>query len=399
MIDKLTREQESKIKIYFEKWKEIGFSSKRIDREKAKKLLKKYTALIGLKTKYFFFFDSPMACELAINFLKTLKILKLHTQLDTQLRTQLHTQLDTQLHTQLDTQLDTQLRTQLDTQLHTQLDTQLRTQLATQLRTQLYTQLDTQLRTQLYTQLDTQLDTQLHTQLATQLATQLRTQLRTQKLEYFSINYWSQSGNIISGYCAFYDFLISEVKKLEKKEEMKLWTFFKNVNSELHYMWIFKDVVFCSEKPLELHFNNSDQLHNTTGASVKYADGYSLYALNGVSCPAWVIETPAEQIDCKKILEEQNAEIRRELVRKVGVERMIQKLGAKEIDSRGDYKLIEIEIGNNRKGRALKMKNPSIDTWHVEKVPATIKTVQEAINFRASQVIENGENWQPEQLT
>ena len=70
MITKLTKEQESKIPFYFEKWKKIGLEYTPIDREKAEKLLLEYVSIINIKPKYFFFFDSPFACELAINILK-----------------------------------------------------------------------------------------------------------------------------------------------------------------------------------------------------------------------------------------------------------------------------------------------------------------------------------------
>ena len=179
---------------------------------------------------------------------------------------------------------------------------------------------------------------------------------------------------------------------------MDLWNLFKSFVSEFHYIWIFKDIVFCSERPTELHYNTNNQLHSEKTAAVKYVDGYSLYALNGVRCEPWVVETPAEKIDCQKILKEENVEIRRELVRKVGVERVVQKLGATVLNKQGDYELLQIDLKLSKPGIALKMKNPSIDTWHIEFVPSKIKTVQQAINWRAQEVLITGD-WQPEQLT
>src|SRR5690606_668053 len=46
----------------------------------------------------------------------------------------------------------------------------------------------------------------------------------------------------------------------------------------------YENVVFVSDKPQEIHWNNQDPkiLHNDNGMSVKYKDGYGFYNLNGV---------------------------------------------------------------------------------------------------------------------
>ena len=54
--------------------------------------------------------------------------------------------------------------------------------------------------------------------------------------------------------------------------------------------------------------------------------------LNGIRVPDWLVMTPAEQIDPKKALEEKNADIQREIIRKIGYDRMLSATGAKTID-------------------------------------------------------------------
>src|SRR3990167_5042032 len=82
------------------------------------------------------------------------------------------------------------------------------------------------------------------------------------------------------------------------------------------------------------------------------------------------------------LFKEQNAEIRREIVRKIGMERIILKCGATVLDKKGDYELLAFDIGDGRIRPYLKMKNPSIFTWHVEGVAPGIKTVDEALTWR-----------------
>jgi len=348
MIEKLTKDQESKIPFYFEKWKKIGLEYSEIDVEEAKKRLSPYLLIGNIQPKYFLKFSSPMMCQLAINVLKNLN-------------NDLGSQLSSQLSLQLGSQFSSQLYSQLYLQLYLQLYSQLDSQLGTQLRTQLYSQL--------YSQLSSQLDSQLDSQLSSQLS--------KIKLDYYSSYYWSQSGNVVSGYCAFYDFLMNEVKKLDVP-----WDVFTNVTSYLHYFWTFKDFVFLTEKPKSLKFNSKNQLHCEDGLACEYNDGWGLYSLNGVSVPEYVVKTKPEQFDCNFLLKEKNAEVRREIVRKVGIDLICQRLNAKIMDKKDNYELINLDLGDDSYRPYLKMLNPSIGVWHVEGVHPNCRTVEDALNFR-----------------
>jgi len=142
---------------------------------------------------------------------------------------------------------------------------------------------------------------------------------------------------------------------------------FVNFNSEVNFIIPYKGIAFISEKPIAIHWKNQ-RLHNEKGLAVEYSDGYGLYSLNGVRVPKEIVMTPAEQLDPTLILKEKNAEVRREIVRKIGVERVCQKLGAKVIDKEGDYELLNLDLGENRIRPYLKMKNPSIGVYHIEGV-------------------------------
>ena len=198
---------------------------------------------------------------------------------------------------------------------------------------------------------------------------------------YFPLYYYSQSGNILSGYYAFYDFINSEIKRLDDKT-LELWNTFKEVGERLHYFFVFKDFVFLSEKPVGLHFNSNNQLHNETDAAAYYKDGYSLWCLNGVRVTKELVMTSWDKLDCKLLLKEQNAGIRREFVRKAGIEKVCADLGAKCIDKVGDYELLLLDLQDGRERPYLKMLNPSIGTYHIEGVHPDCKTVEAALKFR-----------------
>lgn len=111
--------------------------------------------------------------------------------------------------------------------------------------------------------------------------------------------------------------------------------------------------------------------------------------------PREYVETPVEELDPKLIVIERNAECRRELVGKIGIERVCSELDTKILDRWNGYELLEIKIEGIRiRPVYLKMRNPSIGTWHIEGVPPEIRTCKEALSWRVS-----GLKWPPEQLT
>lgn len=202
--------------------------------------------------------------------------------------------------------------------------------------------------------------------------------------QYYFLGYWSQSGNIAAGYCAFYDFLIETVTTPDKKT-LTLWYLFKAFTEELHYIWTFPNLVLCSQRPIQLLSKNNN-LHCDGDAAVKYADGFSLYFLNGVFVPEWLVLTPRHKLDTAAFATIQNAEVRREFVRKIGAEKLLADLGSKLLDKQGNYELHQIDLhGTTGNWPYLKMLNPSIGVWHLEAVDRKCKTVEQALAWRDSE--------------
>jgi hypothetical protein len=118
-----------------------------------------------------------------------------------------------------------------------------------------------------------------------------------------------------------------------------------------------------------------------------------VYFLNGVHVPKEIALTPAHQLDPKLVHKVRNVEVRRELVRKVGVERVVTELGAVRVDREGDYELLLLDLGDGRRRPFLKMRNPSVGVFHVEGVHPDCRTVREALAWR------NGTDTPPSVLT
>lgn len=162
--------------------------------------------------------------------------------------------------------------------------------------------------------------------------------------------------------------------------------------TDTHLYWVAKPTVHT-----ETSTGSRRPLHNDHGPACAN-DVENLYFLHGVLVPEWLVETPAEKLDPRKLTEIENAEERREFVRKVGIDRCWHKL-AKVLHRDGDYELGTIDCGDGRQRPFLKMANPSVpEVWHVEGCHPDCKTVQEALNFRNSLTPdmideENGADW------
>lgn len=160
--------------------------------------------------------------------------------------------------------------------------------------------------------------------------------------------------------------------------------------------------------------------HREGGPALQYRPGSASneWWLHGIQVKQRYAEAPINELTPDEILGEKNIDIRRELIRRVGVERLMDRLNPKMIDyekvripefrmhgkhipaREEPYWLIEVQIGGITipPRRYLKMLSPSLSTpdepvWHVEGVPRETKTVREALAFR------NGSNKLPQQLT
>lgn len=139
--------------------------------------------------------------------------------------------------------------------------------------------------------------------------------------------------------------------------------------------------VVC-QRPTVLKTNKSG-LHCEDGPAVSFNGKNEIYALNGVVMNQKYIMTSAEKILAKDILAETNVEIRRELIRKVGIERLFEQLPHKLLDKKGNYELFSIDLSDEVKNaKYLKMTNPSISVFHMEGVAPEIATVDQALNWR-----------------
>jgi hypothetical protein len=182
----------------------------------------------------------------------------------------------------------------------------------------------------------------------------------------------------------------------DQRSKLNLWLTLSETSGWWHP---FENICFMCDRPKIQLVDENGRLHADGGPAILCRDGWPVYALHGIRVKPEHSLTPSSKMDAAAVLAEQNADIRRELIRKVGIERMLGQLPHKSLDRVGDYDLLRVDIpGLIEDARFLKMVNPSIGCFHLEGVERECMTVEQAINWRAGNFAAN-ESWKPEILT
>ncbi|MFA5299812.1 MAG: DUF6745 domain-containing protein, partial [Lutibacter sp.] len=198
------------------------------------------------------------------------------------------------------------------------------------LRDNLWANLGVNLRDNLGDNLGANLWASLGANLGVNLGDNLRANLRDNlrdNLEYHQISYWGNIGDY--GWMAFYDF-IEKIKYFDYNY-CKFNNFKLLLQSGIYELITFKNIIFVCAMPIKVHQDSNMRLHNTAGASVIFKDGYKVYAIHGRILPSWIWEKQ-DEITKDKFLSEKNSEIRAGMYNVLGEKKIMQLLGAKEVD-------------------------------------------------------------------
>lgn len=205
-----------------------------------------------------------------------------------------------------------------------------------------------------------------------------------------------QSGSFFASTFSFYDFMLEELK-IDIGNE--LWAKYKiwESTSKLGCIYPLDNITIVSEKPTEIYLNENNVLHRDGGPALVYAGlgDFKLYNLNGVEVPEWLAVTDAEKININDYNSIENADVRAEFVRKVGIERFVEQ--GKIVDSyknydvaqhewwhKSEYELVDMNVMFEGLDYApfLKMVNQTTGIFHMEGVSPDCRTVGEALRER-----------------
>ena len=342
-IESLTQKQKQQLVEHREEYLRRGLSTDPIDREIATKAIGEMYRRIGEKKPYYWVCSSPLMCELVINIFENMDFDK---------GANLRDSLGDSLGDNLRDNLWDSLGANLGDNLWDSLGANLWDNLRANLRDSLGANLGDNLRANLWDNLWDNL-----------------------KKKYHGTQFWGQQDNF---WVAFYQYP-RKYLGLAYGKDAELLDLWDDIGRSCCWWYPYKNIVFISDRPCEIHKNERGQLHKDGGPALLFRDGYCLWMLNGVAVSQELVMTPAEEISAKSILEETNSQVRAEIIKKVGYSRILKDLQAEKLDEYREYELYRIKDIDIEPIHLCKFNCPSTGTYYALRVPPQINKAEEAI--------------------
>ena len=333
-IEKLTPGQEAYLPIFREEWLQVGLSTERVDRDRATKAVKALYAAAGEEEPSVMHFDSPWQCIMAINFFRRFKA---------------------------GAAIEANLRDNLGANLGDNLGANL----GANLRDNLWDNLGANLRDNLWDNLGANLRANLRDNLWDNL---------WDNAKFVGTYFW---GGQDAYWVAFYKFGQHIGVPYQKQDHLDAYVEF---SKSCGWMYAYKGIAFVSDRPTIIKKDDEARLHNETGPSLAFADGYEMYSWHGVTIPAeWINDKSG--ITPKIALTWENLEQRRVAIEIVGWAKILRELDAKVIDADGDPQigtLVEVKLPDLDVPARFSRVQCGTGREFAVGVPPTIKTAMEA---------------------
>jgi len=334
MITKFTPEQKALFSVIQDKWISYTLNTTPIDHQKAEEAVRKLYIHMGFSSPKFIYVPDPTKID---------EILVEKRKISSRIRNRISYKISDQVFDQI----WNRIRNRISDKIYNQISDQIWNQILDQIRNRIWDQIPSQIRYQIWNQIRLMADLAF-------------------------IDFFKQAFHM--------DFPL-----LDRLEE---------IYKHLPFFLFLDNVAILIENPVRVSTENN-VLHADGRKAIEYPSGWGFCYLHGVRVPDWLSLTKDTDIDPSRIHEIINAEIRREFVRKVGLERILYKLKGELLDRKivvlatpdnptwnCTYELYELQFRDSKR-RVLKMDNPSLpDTCHVEYVPNRTGNVHEAMNFR-----------------
>lgn len=198
-------------------------------------------------------------------------------------------------------------------------------------------------------------------------------------------------GQLDAYWIAFYKFT-EHIGVVFPEKELKILNLQLEICESINMWFPYEDVCYVCDRFAEIHLNKDNKFHREDGLAVVYRDGKGIARLNGIQVPRYMVLTPKDKLDVKQILGEANVDIRREGLKLIPLDRLMKETNSTTLDSQilpisnsttSSYELLNMDFGDNKVRRVLRMKNPSLeDTYHYERVEDDCSTVKQALAWR-----------------
>jgi internalin A len=177
------------------------------------------------------------------------------------------------------------------------------------------------------------------------------------------------------------EFLISKLGITLDQKAQELIRCKQQLFEECGWIFPFENICLVCDRPLHLRFDSANELHAEGEPAIAFADGYSLYFHHGVKLPEKYGKVHSDLWQAQWLLSEENAELRRLLIQRIGYDRICCELQAVELDSWQEYTLLKIDNADVEPIYLLKMTCPSTGHIHALRVPPDMRSAKEAIRW------------------
>ncbi len=152
------------------------------------------------------------------------------------------------------------------------------------------------------------------------------------------------------------------------------------IEAGLFCFWVTTTKVIALTLPVMRIQDN--RLHADGQPAVQWSDWEGYYFWHGTQIPQKYGAVLSENWRSQWLLEEPNAELRRVLIQGIGYDRIVQELGAVELDTWREYSLLKIQADIDVEPiHLLKMTCPSTNHVHILRVPPDLTSAREAIRW------------------
>lgn len=142
-------------------------------------------------------------------------------------------------------------------------------------------------------------------------------------------------GQFGAAYCSYTSFLrevLDAFKDDPKKLEHSIQ--YERAMGAVNFWWPGTTFCIASAKPTRLYLDERGRPHSDVGQACSWSDGFGWYAVHGVEVPdekSHVVTNP-ESITAVEVKAEQNLELRRIMVQRMGYQKYFDAIGAKVLD-------------------------------------------------------------------
>lgn len=156
----------------------------------------------------------------------------------------------------------------------------------------------------------------------------------------------------------FYDFWQQEYPEIEGIDIVNP---IKELANHIGWWTPLSNIAILQHRPLEIHRNSRNQLHNPNGPALRYRGDCkvsNLYRVNGVNVPKKVVD---RKFTVKDIEDEQNVEVRRVMLEFYGQEKFLQETNAEEVHTDEFGTLYRKELSNDEPLMMVKVVNSTAE--------------------------------------